>query len=499
MNSYDEIPAQRRFGLFQSFSPSDISYHMETLRSLKAKLKSLEDKSEYYESQIEKLNKKLKLAEKEPIPVFLNGGSHPSVKQEPEEDWKELFYEENEKKEKLENELDIAQQEIEYLQNELEKANRDTKKISPHEKLITTEELQVLHDTISELRNRLNKAHEESESLKEQLRNELNLRQQKEEQIHFLSGLKDENDNLLNQVSVLREKHQDLLAQHFNASGLNDKMQIYESKAAKLQEELAEASKKQEELNHRLQLEIEQKNALAMDAQILQSVRAENEELKNQIEQLAAVQARYDEKIRLQQLLEEKIKGADEEKARLFQTISDLKQEKSSLEDELKNEARIKSELQREAESLLPLKSENEELLRRMTDAVARQSVLEGKLALMSDVENKMRDTEQQIVKIRQTLLVAEEKNAELERLLRLESEQKEKFEEAATSLLVYKNENEGLRRQITEMASRQSEIEGRLLHLKELEIKVSRYEEEKSKMINGLQQMLNQSKFEDS
>lgn len=120
LSSYEFLPIDKRsfwrFGK-DDFTTRTAPAQKESLRTIKKKLQIVEDNATFYQLQFTKLQERLKALEEV---------SHPKTNtkvfnapNEGEEDWKEMFYEENEAKERLENELDSANQMLEDAQARL--------------------------------------------------------------------------------------------------------------------------------------------------------------------------------------------------------------------------------------------------------------------------------------------------------------------------------------------------------------------------------------------
>lgn len=411
INSYDVIPADKKFRLFNSFTPSEISYHMESIPALRSKIRSLEDKTDYFQSQLEKINNKLKLDEKNgtmkkvatPIPAFASD--------EIEEDWKELFYEENEKKEKLENALDVAEQEIEYLQAELEKVKQGGQ----------TEH----HKNLESSANGIADMQQSIEDLARQLMAATTENQRLQQQLHAAAVDKENHSTMASENEALKQENQTLQSR------------LTELEAGRSGTDVTE-------------------QVVEMESSIAQ--------LKKE---------RSEQQLALEQLLHSREK-----------LLSKLNQEEAQ---------RVK--LQEDAASAAALRDENRVLTERIQTLTERQAGLDDRERAFSEVRNRISELEEESQRMRVTLEEKTRREAELQQQLTHESAQRNRLEEAANHLVTLRSENEGYRRQIAEMAARQSEIEGRLLHLKELEQKVMAFEQEKSKMISNLEQLLQQSK----
>jgi len=127
VTSYEFLPIDKRsfwrFGK-DNFTASVAPAQKESLRAIKNKLQIVEDNAAFYQSQFTKLQERLKALEEV---------SHPKTNievvnssDEEDEDWKEMFYEENEAKERLENELDAANKILEDAQARLKEFAQNT-------------------------------------------------------------------------------------------------------------------------------------------------------------------------------------------------------------------------------------------------------------------------------------------------------------------------------------------------------------------------------------
>lgn len=416
-NSVSSDSSDRKLSLFHSFSPSDVPYNLETMRSLKSKLKSLEDKSDYYADQIERINKKIKSFEKDRFPPFIKSPEHEvSIVKEKDEDWKELFYEENEKKEKLENELDSAMQQIESLQAELEKyASADSG------------EMKKMYDDL------MQKAENDKQKI-EELQNELRARE------------------------ILLQQH------------------ATDTKTADIDHE-----------------ELETLN------QKITELMAENHELKQRITDTDISRNEINSRLDYINELEKKVSGQRIEMSQLELKLSQEKTHQEYMDQQLQREIQLRRQAEEIAHSIDAYKSETEDLRYQLQEWEKKRSELEAKDNYILNLENKMTEQESQLFHIKQELTDISGRREYLELELQRETRLRQQYQETASSLQVLKNENEGLRRQIAEMVGRQSEIEGKLLQMKELEEKVTLFEDEKSRMIANLEMILKQSKIQDS
>jgi multidrug efflux pump subunit AcrB len=120
VSSYEFLPIDKRsfwrFGK-DEFATSIPTPQKESLRAIKNKLQSVEDNATFYQLQFTKLQERLKALEEVSHPK--SGTEVFNTPTQEEENWKEMFYEENEAKERLENELDSANQMLEDAQAKL--------------------------------------------------------------------------------------------------------------------------------------------------------------------------------------------------------------------------------------------------------------------------------------------------------------------------------------------------------------------------------------------
>lgn len=127
--------------------PSRLSRSQKTVAELNLKIKSLEETTLYYQNLFHEIRDQLRALENQKQQVKEIKADDLPVQGEYEEDWKELYFEENEKKEALENELDSTSQRLEEV-----------------EKLL--QEQQVMGENVNNLRAELSAAYEEIDTHK---------------------------------------------------------------------------------------------------------------------------------------------------------------------------------------------------------------------------------------------------------------------------------------------------------------------------------------------
>ncbi|MDE3213586.1 MAG: hypothetical protein KGM98_10160, partial [Bacteroidota bacterium] len=175
VTSYEFLPSDKRSlrDFYKLPAPPDShSVRPESIRTLKNRVQDFEDHSDLYEIQIHKLQQRIKALEEKDVEV-LQPRSKPATPKHIEEDWKELFYEENEKKEKLENELDETRQILEETEKKLEEAKEalydSRKKESAHEGSDAFSEIELLHEELQHTRMMLSQTEQRLQETQVQL------------------------------------------------------------------------------------------------------------------------------------------------------------------------------------------------------------------------------------------------------------------------------------------------------------------------------------------
>lgn len=196
-------------------SASRDKFYRQSLSLLNSKIKSLEDSNAYYEIQFSKFQQQLNSEPNTTPSVF----KQPEVlinkngqEEEEEEDWKELYFEENDRKVKLENELDEALQALEQahqklrLQEEKVEGLRELKSTGDS-RLI---ELKSMQNQVVILQKKIDAAAEREKELDSQLKKEIEFKKIcakiENENIRLRSETQDQRRQLVEMAS--REKEQ---------------------------------------------------------------------------------------------------------------------------------------------------------------------------------------------------------------------------------------------------------------------------------------------------
>ncbi len=100
-------------------------FYRKSLTVLNSRIKSLEDSNAYYEMQFSILQSRIS---ESTMDASLQQKPFSLLLEEEEEDWKELYYQENEQKVQLENDLDQALQDLAAKNQEIEKLKEGASK-----------------------------------------------------------------------------------------------------------------------------------------------------------------------------------------------------------------------------------------------------------------------------------------------------------------------------------------------------------------------------------
>jgi chromosome segregation ATPase len=233
VSSYKFLPRDKNklygFKKFSSHENNDVK--TGEILDLKSKLKKMEEDSSFYEIQFSKLIQRLKALEE--IQNHSSEAISPPVKKE-EEDWKELYYEENEQKEKLENELDEIKQKLEDAENKLGPVEENNSKWaglqSDYDARLN--DLHSLQNHIGLLQRQLDAASEREKELEQSLLSDAQIKDQHARLQREHVRLQSENDELRSQIIEMSEKEKNLGASLARLNELESKLALYEEEKA---------------------------------------------------------------------------------------------------------------------------------------------------------------------------------------------------------------------------------------------------------------------------
>lgn len=235
VSSYDFLPTDKKFSfkIRKNFSPENSNLGQQNeIRSLKTKLQLIEDSSEFYEIQFSKFQQKLKALE-EKYNSSMEQATHQAKEQE--EDWKEMFFEENEVKEKLENELDETRQKLEEAENKLNAIEENYSKWSGLQSDYDSRlnDLQSMQNNVELLQKQLEAAAEREKELEDILLSEITIKKKYYQLEKQFVSLQSENEELKRQLMETDQKERDLHNRIQQFAELESRVSIYEEQKGK--------------------------------------------------------------------------------------------------------------------------------------------------------------------------------------------------------------------------------------------------------------------------
>src|SRR5436853_2141186 len=126
VSTYEFLPADKRYflGFYKNIVSSDQPpVQKDVLKTLNKKVQSVEDNTTFYEIQFSKFQERLKALEELNNIKYSSEKNKKAGKNSDGENWKELYYEENTLKEKVENDLDYTRQLLEEAENKLKNSS----------------------------------------------------------------------------------------------------------------------------------------------------------------------------------------------------------------------------------------------------------------------------------------------------------------------------------------------------------------------------------------
>lgn len=234
MSSYDWLPADKNNFLSFKKNPSsqDFSPRSEAIYDLKSKLKKVEENSSFYEIQFSKMQERLKALESQ----YETHQQQSFSQKKEDEDWKEMYYEENELKEKLENEVDKLHQRLEELEKKLDEKEENNGKWkslkSDYDARLN--DLESMQSNIGVLQRQLDAAAGREKELELSLVSEINAKNQFSKLESVNARLKSENDNLRNQIVQIHNREKYLETKISRMNELESRVAIYEEEKARM-------------------------------------------------------------------------------------------------------------------------------------------------------------------------------------------------------------------------------------------------------------------------
>jgi predicted nucleic acid-binding Zn-ribbon protein len=235
VSSYEFLPTDKKFLMgFKKNYISDKSLLQEYLRNLKSKIQSVEDTTSYYEIQFSKFQQRLKALEE------LCNHKQPEIAHAPkaseEEDWKEMYYQENEAKEKIENELDEVRQKLEEAQNNIEEFEKNKSEWSVLQSNYDARlnDLQSMQNNIELLQRQLEAAADREKEMEQLLLVEINFKKQYAQLETEHARLKSENEDIKRQLIEMNKREAEMEQHIVRAKELESRIAIYEEEKLKM-------------------------------------------------------------------------------------------------------------------------------------------------------------------------------------------------------------------------------------------------------------------------
>ncbi|HUZ59774.1 MAG TPA: DUF3496 domain-containing protein [Hanamia sp.] len=234
VSSYDYMPGDSKnlLSFKRNFPPESGPGNNEAIWDIKNKLQRVEENSSFYEIQFSKLQQRLKSLEAD----LYKSQQEKAMRQEDKEDWKEMYYQENEVKEKLENELDETRQKLEDTQIKLNSIEENKSKwISLQSEYdARLNDLQSMQNNLGLLQQKLEAAINREKELEQSLLSEISAKKQyallESEQFR----LKIENEELKQQIIEMDKKEKELEGGISRLNELESKLAVYKEEKTKM-------------------------------------------------------------------------------------------------------------------------------------------------------------------------------------------------------------------------------------------------------------------------
>jgi chromosome segregation ATPase len=235
VSSFDFLPADKRSIFFfkRDIPIESAPARPEVMMDLQKHLQKVEENSSFYELQFTKLQERLKILEAQLE-------SHPSkqtvVKKVDEEDWKELYYQENDRKEKLENELDITRQKLEEVESKLNSFEENNSKWNSLQSDYDSRlnDLESMQNNIGLLQRKLEAAASREKELELSLLAEIKAKKQYAQLDSNYARVKSENEDLKRQIAALHKKGREMESGISRLKELESRLALYEEEKAKM-------------------------------------------------------------------------------------------------------------------------------------------------------------------------------------------------------------------------------------------------------------------------
>ena len=204
-------------------------FYRKSLTVLNAKIKSLEDSNAYYEIQFSRLQSRMSNT-KDGASEISSLENIPSSTEEEEEDWKELYYQENESKVQLENDLDETLQNLEAANQEMAVLKEKTQKTATLNSTLDARliELSSMQKEIEVLEKKLMGGKEREKELQVLLDREIALKTVYDKIENDNVRLRSESEDLKRQLTEMNQKEAEAARQLIRIRELQSHAGLYE-------------------------------------------------------------------------------------------------------------------------------------------------------------------------------------------------------------------------------------------------------------------------------
>jgi len=240
VSSYEFLPVDKRY--FFGFNKEPIvtetgTVQRDAIKVLKNKVQSVEDNTTFYEIQFSKFQQRLKALEEL---NSIKAAPEKNSKNEEDEDWKEMYYEENTLKEKLENDLDNTRQLLDAAVEKLKEAKENSTEWasmkSDYESRL--HDLGSLQNHIDLLNNQLVASAEREKELEQLLISEITIREKYSMLQREYTELLSETDDLRRRIVELSKRDVNLEVRLVYLGELESRLAICETEKLKLKANL---------------------------------------------------------------------------------------------------------------------------------------------------------------------------------------------------------------------------------------------------------------------
>ena len=214
-------------------------FYRQSLSLLNSKIKSLEDSNAYYEIQFSKLQ--LQINSGQNIHQAMQTQTEPpTLIKEEEEDWEEMYYQENEQKVQIENELDKTLQALDQLRQKLlnqEEKNENLGALRSNydARMI---ELKSMQNQMNGLEKKLEGAAEREHELNTLLQKEIDLKKVYAKMEKENVRLRSETQDQKRQLTEMYAKEKEFSKQLAQTRELQSQLGMYENEKSRKMDEL---------------------------------------------------------------------------------------------------------------------------------------------------------------------------------------------------------------------------------------------------------------------